>query len=385
MKNILKKLSVLMLALVMVVGVGITLSGCGEKKETRVMSLDVNPGIEFVIDEENKVISVTATNEDGIYILEKYADFEGMDAKEAALKFLELAEEYGFVVEGATNGETLTISVSGEGAEKLYNDVKNKVSAKATELGVAIGDLIKINEEKLEELVEECYQEFSEDYIENLNQEELVELIKQSRNETKDLLTDDERQAYYRERAQKVISAKLAAINEYLEDNSSLENLEAQMLATAMNTTYNNIIVPAFNAINTEIEKLYNQASTGIDAVSAKYVEEKEAYLAKVEEYRTALEENAPNVEELKEEMVELKAAAGEIFDDLEEAREDAKERLEDLLETTINSALETLNTQIDAVMEKISLTLNEVQTKVNEQVNALKQQFENESVNPWA
>ena len=212
----------------------------------------------------------------------------------------------------------------------------------------------------------------------------MVELIKQSRDETKELLTDDERQEYYRERAQKVISAKLEAINGYLEENSSLANLEAQMLATAMNTTYNNIIVPAFNTINTEIGKLYNQAFTGIDAVSAKYVEEKEAYLAKVEEYRTAIEQNAPNIEALKAEMAQMKAEANEIYEGLEEARENAKERLEELLETTINSALETLNSQIDAVMNKINLTATKLQTKVNQQVNALKQQFENKSVNPW-
>ena len=384
MKKILKKFAAAMLAFVMLAGVGVAFAGCGGNKENQVMSLSVNPGVEFIVDGNDKVVSVTANNEDGAYILQKYTEFTGMSAKDAALKFLELSEKYGFVVEGTTDGEKFTISVSGQGAEKLYNDVKNNISSKANELGLSIANMVKIGEDELEEIVAQCYQELSEDYIDELSEKELVDLVKQSREETKEILTDDEKQAYYRERAQKVISAKLEAINDYLDENATLANLDVQMLATAMNTTYNNVIVPAFNSINTEINKLYNTALTGIDAVSAKYVEQKEAYLAKVEEYRTAIEQNGANVEQLKTEMVELKNQAETIWEGLEEARENAKEQLENLLEG-INSSLATLNSQINSVMEKISLTATQLQTKVNEQINALKTEYENSSVNPWA
>ena len=383
MKKILKKFAAAMLAFVMLAGVGVAFAGCGGNKENQVMSLSVNPGVEFIVDGNDKVVSVTANNEDGAYILQKYTEFTGMSAKDAALKFLELSEKYGFVVEGTTDGEKFTISVSGQGAEKLYNDVKNNISSKANELGLSIANMVKIGEDELEEIVAQCYQELSEDYIDELSEKELVDLVKQSREETKEILTDDEKQAYYRERAQKVISAKLEAINDYLDENATLANLDVQMLATAMNTTYNNVIVPAFNSINTEINKLYNTALTGIDAVSAKYVEQKEAYLAKVEEYRTAIEQNGANVEQLKTEMVELKNQAETIWEGLEEARENAKEQLENLLEG-INSSLATLNSQINSVMEKISLTATQLQTKVNEQINALKTEYENSSVNPW-
>ena len=117
-------------ALALMIGVGATaFTGCScdeDPNELQIMNLSVNPGVEFVVDENDKVLSVTASNEDGAYLLEKFTEFTGMSAKDAALKFIEMSEEYGFVVSGTANGESITISVSGEGAEKLYNDVKGK-------------------------------------------------------------------------------------------------------------------------------------------------------------------------------------------------------------------------------------------------------------------
>ena len=160
MKKIFQKIGLCMLALVMIVGAGLTLSACN-KAEQQVMSLSVNPSIEFVLDEDDKVVSVTANNEDGVYILQQFSDFTGMTAEDAALKFLELCETYGFVVEGSTDGETFTIAVSGDGAKAVYNDVKNKIKEKATELGLQIDELVKLGKEKLKQLVAECYQEYS--------------------------------------------------------------------------------------------------------------------------------------------------------------------------------------------------------------------------------
>ena len=136
-------------ALALILGLGATtLTGCGkdkDPKELQIMNLSVNPGVEFVVDENDKVLSVTASNEDGAFILNKFTDFTGMSAKDAALKFIEMSEEYGFVVEGTANGESITISVSGEGAEKLYNDVKSKISSKVKELGLSIDKMVEIS------------------------------------------------------------------------------------------------------------------------------------------------------------------------------------------------------------------------------------------------
>ena len=95
-------------ALALALGIGATgLTGCSPKEEMQIMNLSVNPGVEFVVDKDDKVLSVTARNEDGAYLLEKFTNFTGMSANDAALKFIELSEEYGFVVSGTANGENI--------------------------------------------------------------------------------------------------------------------------------------------------------------------------------------------------------------------------------------------------------------------------------------
>ena len=207
-------------ALALMLGLGATtLTGCGKDKdpnELQIMNLSVNPGVEFVVDENDKVLSVTASNEDGAFLLEKFTEFTGMTAKDAALKFIEMSEEYGFVVEGTANGESITISVSGEGAEKLYNDVKGKISSKVNELGLTIGQMVEISDEELESIVQQCYQEYTASEIDNMTDEKLLELIKQSREETKGIYTEQERLEYYKERAEKILEAKIETIKEYI-------------------------------------------------------------------------------------------------------------------------------------------------------------------------
>lgn len=384
MKKLFSKIAMFMLSLVFVVGAAVTFTACGEPKETQVMTLSVNPSVEFLVDENNKVVSVTATNEDGVYLLQKYSEFTGMSAKDAALKFLELSEEYGFVVEGSTDGETFTISVSGADAEKLYNDVKSKISAKATELGVSIANMVEMNKAKLQEMVAECYQEYSSKEIEELTEKELLSLIEKSREETKNLFTEDEKQAYYRERAQKVIEAKIDAVNDYFEEHKSLQNLVLQTAVATMNSIYATLET-TFENINNKFEEFYNNATTGINAKLDSYVDLKKDYLEAFEAYKQAVENNAANVDILKQQMETLKSQAETNWKKLEEARNDAKEEIEALMKTAVNNTLTLINTQITSILEQIDLTIKDINNQVQLEINALKAEYENSAENPWA
>jgi len=381
-------------ALALILGLGTTtLTGCGKDKdpnELQIMNLSVNPGVEFVVDEKDKVLSVTANNEDGAFLLEKFTEFTGMSAKDAALKFIEISEEYGFVVSGTVNGESITISVSGEGAEKLYNDVKGKISSKVSELGMSVGQMIEIADEELESIVQQCYQEYSASEIANMSDEKLLELIQQSREETKDIHTEQERLEYYKERAEKILEAKIEAIKEYIDNNTNaLENITLTPLVTAMDMAYSTIET-AYNTIDTQLQTAFSTIDTHMN----NYVEEKERYLAAVEEYREALEANSDTnpdnnftdaqVEELKNAMVALKTEAKDLYDDLDAARQDVVEDMMNLVQTTIHTHMTALNNAIDAVLEKISLSVDTMQTEVNSAIEALKNEYKTNSTSPW-
>lgn len=387
MKKYFKKFGLSIMALIITICTCITLTGCKTNDETQIMTLSVNPSIEFIVDKDDKVISVSANNEDCGYILEKFNQFAGMSAKDAALTFLDLCEEYGFVVEGSMDGEKITISVSGEGAEKLYNDVKNNINSKISELGLTIENMVKIEKEKLENIVAECYQEYSESKIASLTEKELLDLIKQSRNETKDLHTVQERVAYYQERAEKVLSAKISAINDYLNENNL--TIIANTLGSAMNSAYENIS----NAY-TNIENKFRNTFLDLDAKMADYIKLKQEYFAKVEAYRDALAKNNDNdtsndvsldeIEELKSSMENVRTQAKNAFDTLENNRNELLSNILSKVQTTIHTQLSALNSAIDAILNEISNISNEIQTKINTEIENLKNSFENNSVSPW-
>ena len=396
MKNIWKKIATIATTVMLSVGAMFTLSACKEPSdvdESQIMNLSVNPSIEFVLDNDDEVLSVTASNEDGALVLEQFADWVGMDADEAALKFLEIAEEKGFVVSGETDGQTFTISVSGVEAQDLYDDVKEKVNAKATEFGLAVGNMVKIEKEALEARVAEMYQDYTSAQIDAMNEEKLIELVKTSMNETKDLLTDDEKQAYYRERAQKVLETKMEAVDSYLEEHSAgLEgvlNSGLRALVTVMNGYYDTLKNTVFPAINAQIDALYDAASTGINAVRENYLDAKQTYLDAVESYRAVLESSAnpdtdPLVISAKQAMESAKQAADTIKTNLETARESAKSTLMTKLEDEVHGQIVLINEKLDAIIASIASLKTQMQADVDAAIVALKTEYANNATDPW-
>ena len=106
-------------------------SGDGQQK---VMNISLNPQVEFVLDKDDKVITVNALNEEGNLIISAAAfeNVEGKSAEEAAKLFVEVSTETGYLVSGTLSaGENqLSISLSGdtEAAKELYDDVKAKMN-----------------------------------------------------------------------------------------------------------------------------------------------------------------------------------------------------------------------------------------------------------------
>ena len=96
------------------------------------MTVDINPSVEFMIDDQNKVISVTALNDDGS-ILIVGESFIGKTPEEATELVVKLASETGYLVEGNVEASenTVKISVSGDSkyAEKLMQDVSKKAES----------------------------------------------------------------------------------------------------------------------------------------------------------------------------------------------------------------------------------------------------------------
>ncbi|MBR6745741.1 MAG: hypothetical protein IKM00_11095 [Clostridia bacterium] len=178
---------------------------------TRV-TVDINPSVEFMVDDQNKIVSVTALNDDGS-ILIIGETFIGKTPEEAVELMVSIAAETGYLVEGnaQTTENTVKISVSGDSkyAQKLMKAVEKKANATLKALD------IQGHVEKAEALGTEALRQmalstsiYTEEELATMNDEQLYNVIAQGRVETALLLTEDMRNAYYAAKEHKISFAE---------------------------------------------------------------------------------------------------------------------------------------------------------------------------------
>lgn len=188
-------------------------TGCSSDESYTAMQVDLNPSVEFILDKNNKVASVTALNDDGAVIVAGEA-FVGKSAEDAVSLFVEVSTETGYLVKGegsASNGE-IKVSLSGdtEAAQKLYEKIEAKVESAIEDSGVsasvAKGDALKT--EALRATVKVCYPELTDEELSAMSDEELTEKLAESRKETQDLISAAMREAYYKAKSYNVSLAE---------------------------------------------------------------------------------------------------------------------------------------------------------------------------------
>ena len=175
MKN---KILSFVLAVCLILPCIIALTACGkdnEPKETaKVMTVSLNPVVEFILDKEDKVVSVNAVNDDGNFIV-GHVTFTGLSADDAVDLFLQVSKENGFVLENST--EDLKIEISGETANKLYEKVSKSAKDYLNSANITLNiSFEKISKEEIKSMVEGCMQEFSSTELNKLT-EELMDKI----------------------------------------------------------------------------------------------------------------------------------------------------------------------------------------------------------------
>ncbi len=238
-----KKFLTMLLSLIMVFACFNYLIACNntseETTEVKRMTVDINPSVEFMLDAENKVVSVTGLNDDGDLLVSGEV-FIGKTAEEASELVVELATDAGFLVKGSATQNKVSVSISGaeKEVENLYNKIENKINAFLNSNGVAATlnkiDAVKID--VLKQMVAKCYPELAEEEINAKTEEELLKLLKQSRVECANLHTQALRDSYYK---MKEYEFDLASYEKTAEIIAGLEG-EYQQLLTVYNSALQN-------------------------------------------------------------------------------------------------------------------------------------------------
>ena len=334
-----------------------------EESEKKVMNLSLNPSVEFVLDSEDKVVSVNALNEEGNLVVSAET-FVGKDADEAAKLFVEVSKETGFLVSGSAQiaGNEINISFSGDAKEAtaLYNEVKEKVDGYLSEENITatIKQAAAITEEQLEKLVAECAPYMEEAEVKALEYMELVETLYESRKETAELYSQELKNAYYEAKA-------------FVLEQAELETLKEKVSGAAK---------IALDAAYT----LYSDAVSGIETLRMEtLVNEDSAYQKVLKAFREAkiqyLNYRAEVAEMEQTEVTEAVLQQLANYEKVVEAREEALLSAGETANKAIDSAKAQMKTAYEAVVKLIedaAVKANDFLGEISTKQQTAKEQF---------
>ena len=360
-----KLVAILSSALFLATSVG-ALAGCKDKDgadNKTVMNISLNPSVEFILDSENKVVSVNALNEEGNLIIGAEA-FVGKDAEEATQLFVKVSHETGFLVEGnatvADNAISISLSGNEEAATKLYDEIKAQVNTylSAENITAQVEKVAAITEEQLEKLVAECAPYMEEAEVKALEYMELVETLYESRKETAELYSQELKNAYYEAKA-------------FVLEQSELETLKSKVTGLAqigLDAAY----------------KVYGEAVKGIESLRMQMlVNEDSPYQVALKQFREAkvtylnYREEVATMEqtEVTEDVLALLNSYQKVVDSTEEALLGAGK--------TANTALDTAKAQVKTAYETVvglietaSVKANDYLSEISTQQQTAKEQF---------
>lgn len=197
MKN-LKTILCSLLMFCLIVPACLMLSACGNNNSVssdRVMSLSINPELSFVVDKDNKIVSISYEGSEDAGTIYANVNFEGMKVEDAIKVFIENAAISGHIGLSGNTANDFEITVNGSieadiaALEALAkSEVEKTFSNLGVEVEVVISNLTESElKNELVEKAEQLYNEYTESELSKMTRAELVELIKSKQKEYKDL------------------------------------------------------------------------------------------------------------------------------------------------------------------------------------------------------
>ena len=347
----------LALCLCLLIGMALPLVSCKKSEPTPPegtytrMTVDINPSVEFMVDDQNKVVSVTALNDDGSILIAGEA-FVGKTPEEATRMVVSLATDAGYLVKGEIHVENtdesqkVEISVSGNSdyAKELAKNVKSDVEKYLKDNKIT-ATVESVKAKTLDEMRKVVIEDglFTEDEVKNMTEEQLYKALAAGRIETAQLLTAEMREAYYRAKDYKI---------------SFVEKQATADIISGMGATYKALMSgysAALAAYSTSIDKL--------DALRySLLVDPESAYQKALASLRDAKEDLLKekklvfSVKDGDKTYVEISASfklSEETYNKALKAVEDAGAAANKAMETAI-AALREIEAQLKALEEKL-------------------------------
>lgn len=331
------------------------------------ITIDVNPSIELVVDQNNLVLSVSGLNDDGKVVIFN-EEIKGLDLTKAIEKIIELETKLGYLV--TTNvlheDNTFTISI-GTDDERIKEELKAQITQTINTVcsKLKVRENIEFVKEKskaeLIKLVLKFNPTLTEEEANSLSFQELLQVIIDARIETVKLVTVELEELYFQLKAYEI---KLIE-NEYIK--KFINNLDSsyQVLINGYDEVYSAFkeaiikletaitkesdddsdfqkVLIAFNSIAEQIENLLTLINdTPLDGA-------KEILITALNALKDELESKKEELIQLKEIIVEAINKAIADVDEVLTNIEDLKASFPSEIKTILNDHLGEIETQIN-------------------------------------
>ena len=224
-------ISIALLLALVVSAISFTSCSLGKPEEGTVtrMTVDINPSVEFMIDEEKRIVSVTALNDDGGILIVGEA-FVGKTAEEAVEMMVTLASDTGYLVGGNADADENTVKISISGDSKYAQRLQKSITDKAYDTLKALninGRVEKAEAMKIEGLRQLALSTslYTEEEVNAMEEEQLYKVIAAGRVETALLLTEEMRSAYYSAKEYEISFAQREETARIIKELGGLYNL----------------------------------------------------------------------------------------------------------------------------------------------------------------
>ncbi len=202
------------------------------------MTVDINPSVEFMIDDQNKIVSVTALNDDGSILIVGEA-FLGKTPEEAVEMMVTLASDTGYLLQGNAEASENTVKISISGDSKYAEQLKKDITEKANDALKALdinGKVEKVEALKIEALRQMALSTslYTEEEISAMDEGQLYKVISAGRIETALLMTEEMRSAYYSAKEYKISFAERAENARIIKELGGIYNLTHTAYKTAL-------------------------------------------------------------------------------------------------------------------------------------------------------
>lgn len=375
----------LALCLCLLIGMALPLASCKKSEPTPPegtytrMTVDINPSVEFMVDDQNKVVSVTALNDDGSILIAGEA-FVGKTPEEATRMVVSLATDAGYLVKGEIHVENtdesqkIEISVSGNSdyAKELAKNVKSDVEKYLKDNKIT-ATVESVKAKTLDEMRKVVIEDglFTEDEVKDMTEEQLYKALAAGRIETAQLLTAEMREAYYRAKDYKISFVEKQATADIISGMEEANKAVMTLYSTALDTYSKSIeaLDELRYSLLVDPESAYQKALASLRDAKEDLLKEKKLIFSVKDGDKT---------------YVEISASfklSEETYNKALKAVEDAGAAANKAMETAI-AALREVEAQLKALEEKlrenedISAKLTAEAQKLEDTLNKAKDNF---------